>query len=321
MKIKMLFSISVIIPAYNVEQFIETAIVSALQQPEVSEVIVVDDGSTDKTLQIVKSLQLVNAKIKIYHHENSINKGRSATRNLGIQKATGDYISFLDADDYYLEHRFRNDIMIFHGDKNCDGVYNAVGFHFYRQATPLEKDKLKLNTVVKKLLPNELFDGIVSSKYGYLHLNGITIKKTVFDCTGFFNESLMVAEDSDIIFKMALKCCLLPSVIDKPVAKRGVHDVNVFTDDTLYKVYNIKLYKELLEWSYQNDIALKNKDTLLKWLWFFKFRDGNSLWNHIVYWGYLVRGIPELFFSILSIKYFPIIRQRQILFPFLYRKN
>jgi glycosyltransferase involved in cell wall biosynthesis len=321
MKIKMLFSISVIIPAYNVEQFIETAIVSALLQPEVSEVVVVDDGSTDKTLQITKSLQVVNAKIKIYHHENSINKGRSATRNLGIQKATGNYIAFLDADDYYLEHRFRNDLKIFREDKNCDGVYNAVGFDFYRQVTPLELDKLKLNTVVKKLRPSELFDGIVSSKYGYLHLNGITIKKTVFDCIGYFNESLMVAEDSDIIFKMALKCCLLPSEINNPVAKRGIHDVNIYSDEALYKVYNIKLYKELLEWSYQNDIAIGNKDTLLKWLWFFKFRDGNSLWNHIIFWGYLVGGIPELFFSILSIKYFPIIRQRQILFPFLYQKN
>ena len=317
----MLFSVSVIIPAYNVEQFIETAIVSALQQPEVNEVIVVDDGSTDKTLQIVKSLQRVNAKIKFYHHENSINKGRSATRNLGIQKATGAYIAFLDADDYYLEHRFRNDATIFYGDKNCDGVYNAVGFHFYRQVSPLELDKLKLSTVVKKLSSNELFDGIVSSKYGYLHLNGITIKKTVFDRIGTFNESLKVAEDSDIIFKMALKCYLLPSEILNPVAKRGIHDVNIYSDEALYKVYNVKLYKELLKWSYHNGIAIKNKDTLLKWLWFFKFRDGNSLWNHIVFWGYLVGGIPELLFSILSIKYFPIIRQRQILFPFLYQKN
>lgn len=317
----MLFSLSIIIPAYNVEQFIETAIVSALQQPEVSEVVVVDDGSTDNTMRIVKTMQVVNSKIKIYNHENSINKGRSATRNLGIQKATGDYIAFLDADDYYLEHRFKNDVKIFQGNKNCDGVYNAVGFHFYRQVTPLELDKLKLSTVVKKLRPNELFDGIVSSKYGYLHLNGITIKKTVFDCIGSFNESLMVAEDSDIIFKMALKCFLLPSEIHNPVAKRGIHGVNIYSDEALYKVYNVKLFKELLEWSYQNGIAIKNKDTLLKWLWFFKFRDGNSLWNHIIFWGYLVGGIPELLFSILSIKYFPIIRQRQILFPFLYQKN
>jgi len=317
----MTFSITVIIPAYNVEQFIETAIVSALQQLEVIEIVVVNDGSTDNTMRIVKTMQVVNSKIKIYHHENSINKGRSATRNLGIQKATGDYIAFLDADDYYLEHRFKNDVKIFQGNKNCDGVYNAVGFHFYRQVTPLELDKLKVSTVAKKLRPNELFDGIVSSKYGYLHLNGITIKKTVFDCIGYFNESLMVAEDSDIIFKMALKCFLLPSEIHNPVAKRGIHDVNIYSDEALYKVYNVKLFKELLEWSYQNGIAIKNKDTLLKWLWFFKFRDGNSLWNHIIFWGYLVGGIPELLFSILSIKYFPIIRQRQILFPFLYQKN
>ena len=53
----MTFSISVIVPAYNVEQFIKKAIVSIIQQPEVSEILVINDGSTDKTLEIVKKPQ------------------------------------------------------------------------------------------------------------------------------------------------------------------------------------------------------------------------------------------------------------------------
>ena len=100
------FLISVIIPVYNGEQFIEKAISSAIMQPEVAEVIVINDGSTDNTQEIIKNLQLESSKIKIYQHKNNENKGRSASRNLGVKKAFSKYLAFLDADDYYLKDRF-----------------------------------------------------------------------------------------------------------------------------------------------------------------------------------------------------------------------
>ncbi len=109
----MALSISVIIPAYNVESFIEKAIMSAIQQSEVNEVVVINDGSTDKTLQIIENLKNSNPKIKIFHHKNRSNQGRSASRNLGIKEATGNYIAFLDADDFYLSNRFSKDQIIF----------------------------------------------------------------------------------------------------------------------------------------------------------------------------------------------------------------
>lgn len=317
----MRFSISVIIPAYNVEGFVEKAILSAVQQPEVIEVLVVNDGSTDGTQKRLEKLRDENLKVIIFQHKNGANLGRSATRNLGIQKARANYIAFLDADDFYLENRFVNDKFVFENIQSCDGVYNAVGFHYYRKATAAELQKSHLNSLSKKLAPQELFDGIVSSKYGYLHLNGITVKRSVFDSIGLLNDSLLVAEDSDIIFKMALKCNLEAGIISQPLALRGIHDSNIFNNEDVYKIYNIKLYESILSWSYKNKIALQQKDTILKWLWFFKFRDGNSLWNHVIYWFFLVKKNPEFFFSILGIKYFPLIRLRQILFPFLFTKQ
>ena len=317
----MTFSISVIVPAYNVEQFIEKAIVSIIQQPEVSEILVINDGSTDKTLEIVKKLQKDNCKIKIFNHYNSINKGRSASRNLGIKNAKENYIAFLDADDFYLENRFANDKKIFDKNKYIDGVYNAVGFEFYRGVSESELKKHKLSTVSKKINPDALFNSIVSSKLGYLHLNGITVKKTVFDTIGLFNESLVVAEDSDIIFKMALKCRLESGIIDIPLAKRGVHDTNIFTQEDLYKKYNVKLYESLVDWSCKNKISLVDIDTLLNWLWFFKFRTNKNIINYIFYWINLFGSNPKLIFSKLVIKYFPLVRLRQKLFPFLYKNN
>lgn len=88
--------ISIIITAFNSEKTIEKAIKSALEQNyEDLEIIVVDDGSKDNTEQKVLSFE--NDTIKYYKKENS---GVSDTRNFGIEKATGDYLMFLDDDDY-----------------------------------------------------------------------------------------------------------------------------------------------------------------------------------------------------------------------------
>ena len=317
----MTFSVSVIIPAYNVERFIKTAINSALNQTEVNEVIVINDGSTDKTMEIVELLQLSSSKIKIFQHEKGLNKGRSATRNLGIQNATSKFIAFLDADDFYLANRFSNDSKIFEESNVVEGIYNAVGFHFYRQATKTEEQTFKLSTVSQKIKPEDFFEAVISSKYGYLHLNGLTVKKSVFDKIGFFNESLVVAEDSDIIYKMALKCYFVTGIIDEALAKRGIHDSNVFDKDDLYKKYNIKLYESVITWGLKNKISIKNIDLTLKWLWVIKFRMKDSLINHTIYWARLFLNNHQLLFSYLSVKYFPIIRLRQDIFLFLYKKK
>lgn len=314
----MSFLISVIIPAYNVERFIKKAIISALEQDQVGEVVVVDDGSTDNTVTIIKELQKSDSKIKIFYHPNHINKGRSATRNLGIKNASYSYIAFLDADDFYLAGRFKKDREILDGKPNLEGVYNAVGFHYYRDASESEKKQNKISTFSQKVLPNELFDAVISSKYGYLHLDGLTVKKTVFDKIGYFNEKLLVAEDSDIIYKLALKCKMIESSILEPKALRGIHENNIFTRSDLYKVYNIKLYESIVYWACDNKISLAHIDTTLKWLWIFKFREKKGLIKNTLYWGLLFFKRPKLLISYLGIKYFPIIRLRQELFPYLY---
>ena len=312
------FNLTVIIPAYNVECFIEKAIQSVLEQAEVSEIIVVDDGSTDTTTQIIKELKLKNPTIKLLQHPNKVNKGRSASRNLAIQNATGTYIAFLDADDYFLSNRFTNDFKVFQENESCQGVYNAVGFHFYRGATELELQTHKLYTVKKQLNPEELFENLLYGRCGHFHINGLTVKKSVFQVTGLFNEKLIVAEDTELFWKMAIKCHLITGIIDKAVAVRGVHEKNVFNDKKLYEIYIIKMYQTLLVWCASNQVVFKTKDELLKRIWIIKQKENNKLYKDIIYWGKLFLSRPNLLFSILSIKYFPIIRYRQMLFPFLY---
>ena len=92
--------ISVIIPAYNAEQFLDETLESVLSQTyENWECIIVNDGSTDNTESIAKKWCEKDARFCYFYKENS---GVSDTRNLGIKEARGEYIAFLDADDLYM---------------------------------------------------------------------------------------------------------------------------------------------------------------------------------------------------------------------------
>lgn len=314
------FSISVIIPVYNGDRFIEKAVKSAIEQPEVFEIVLINDGSTDRTLQIIEKLQCKFPLIKTFHHRNKENKGRSASRNLGIKKASGNYIAFLDADDFYLANRFSNDKKIFQEKSEVDGVYNAIGAHFYREASKEEINELKLFTVNEKINQEDLFNVLISGKQGYFSIDGLTVKRSVFDEVGYFNEELVVAEDTDLIWKMALKCHLEGGIIDKPVAMRGVHDKNVFNRNELYEIYDLKLYESMYVWSVKNKVNIKIVEGFLERIWILIYKKKRPLYCYLNYWLRLNLKTPRLLFSFLGIKYFPVVRLRKKLFAFLYTK-
>lgn len=90
--------ISVIIPAYNAEKTVERCVLSVLNQTYSNlEIIIIDDGSTDNTLEIINQLCSKDSRINVFSVEN---RGVSNARNIGLNKSTGDYIAFIDADDY-----------------------------------------------------------------------------------------------------------------------------------------------------------------------------------------------------------------------------
>ena len=126
-------SISVIIPVFNAARFVEKAVESVLAQPETKEVLLVEDGSTDESLKICRQLADKYEAVKLFTHPGNANKGAGASRNLGITRASGDFIAFLDADDYFLPDRFRAERKIFEEQPETDGVYGALGFHYYSE--------------------------------------------------------------------------------------------------------------------------------------------------------------------------------------------
>ena len=190
--------ISVIVPVYNSEKYIERAVESLINQSyENMEIILINDGSTDASLKCCKNLSKKDNRIIVIDKENS---GVSSTRNIGIEKATGEYITFIDGDDYI-------DITAYEECMEIIDKYNPdfLKFSYYKES---EKKKIRYSF---KSEPNKLLD--IKNKESYIKkifsskdfegIWNLIIKKTILDEYKIrFDEKLIVAED----FKFMCDC-------------------------------------------------------------------------------------------------------------------
>lgn len=298
----MKFNVSVIIPVFNAEDYVALAINSALEQKEVEEVIVVNDGSTDNTQNILEEFLKLDSRVIIYYHLNKKNLGRSASRNLGIKNASCNFIAFLDADDYYLPNRFLTDKKVFNDHPDADGVYNAIGAKFYKDANLEEKDRLKLTTLSKSVLPKNLFFEMWPKGYsGSFSGDGLTVKKEIFKKVGFFNQTLEVAEDTDLFIKMALTTKLYPGELREPVCIRGIHGNNAIHElgGRLYIGNYFKMYKGLLIWGYKKNVPSLALDYFWERLYqHFKLLHKNDSFlnlKELIFWLKMGINVPILF--------------------------
>lgn len=118
--------ISIIIPSYNYQNFIANTIESVINQTYDNwELIIVDDGSTDDSLAIIEKYRN-NSKIKIFQHENGVNKGLKDTILLGLEKSKGDYIAFLESDDWWEKNYLEKKAEILDKNENIKFIFNNV---------------------------------------------------------------------------------------------------------------------------------------------------------------------------------------------------
>jgi glycosyltransferase involved in cell wall biosynthesis len=261
----MMLAISVIIPVYNAAAFLEKAVNSALQFPEVKEILLLEDCSTDESLKLCKKLVSEHSRIKLFQHSDQGNHGAGKTRNLGLEKASQEYIAFLDADDYYLPNRFEAEKELFKKDK-IEGVFGAIGTEFLSEKGKKEfQEKFKnveLTTLKKPCEGNVIFRGLIgldATTGSFFHLNGLTIRRESLQKNNLkFKDSLRVHQDSDFITKLAHYCFLKSGIIEEAIAIRGVHDDNRITKIKLYSdEYNERqflLWDSVYEWSKTHEL-------------------------------------------------------------------
>lgn len=240
--------ISIIIPIYNAEKYLKKAVLSALNQKETAEVILIEDASTDKSFQLCQSLSRQHPKVQVFRHDDGQNHGAGASRNLGIQNAKCDYIAFLDADDFYLENRFKDTFSTFDQHPTALGVYEPVGIHYYahnKKTLFLNYNKgSEIDRVYPPVEPKHLFETLLLGGKGYFQLNGLVVKKEIFQKVGFFDKTLKQAQDTDLILKMSLTMQLFAGQVHRIIAKRGLHDTNRIFNEAEGLINHRKLYQK-----------------------------------------------------------------------------
>lgn len=185
--------VSVIIPAYNRESYICQAVDSVLNQTFKNvELIIVDDGSTDGTRDILESY---GDRICLLEHPGRANKGQSSALNLGIKKSTGNYIAILDSDDYWDLKKIEMQVDYLEKNPGIGLVYsngkavNAEGKVLYDIYRTGHKE---LNQPANLLLDCYLF----------VPTNSL-FRKEIIESTGYFDESLRSAQDHDMAIRIA----------------------------------------------------------------------------------------------------------------------
>lgn len=186
--------ISVIIPLFNKEYFIENTLESVKAQTFSDfEIVIVNDGSTDNSVKIVENF--TDNRIKIFHTEN---KGVSSARNFGIEKASGKYIAFLDADDIW-KNDFLQTIYLLIATYPEEKVFScAIEIENGNKIFPAEY------SISKGKNPHviDYFKG--SLLQSAIFTSGAVFHKSVFETAGSFNIYLKTEEDIDLWIRIGL---------------------------------------------------------------------------------------------------------------------
>ena len=200
----MLPLVSVIIPLFNCENYIEETLLSVVNQTyKKLEIIVVNDGSDDNSLQ--KANSIIDSRIIILNQEN---KGASATRNLGLRYATGKYIQFLDADDLISSEKIEKQVIVLENSDEYSIAYCST-IYFFNGENHLEKfqneyDKAFLNfssDPVKFMI--NLWGGY-TGKSSMIQPNAWLTPKKLIDKIGYWDEEVTLDDDGEFFARAVL---------------------------------------------------------------------------------------------------------------------
>ncbi len=237
-------TITVIITSYNREKIIGRAVDSVLGQTRpADEIILVDDGSSDNTDQLIKEKY---PDLKYIWQEN---RGIGHARNTGISQARGIWIAFLDSDDEWLPSKLINQLRALQHQPNYKICHtNEIWVRNGKRVNPMKKHEKSGGFIFKNCLPL----CIISP-------SSVIIHRSVFEEYGLFDESLPVCEDYDLWLRL---CAFLPILyLEKPqIIKYGGH-----SDQLSHKYWGMDRFRIIaLEKIIANKkISYENKDAAL----------------------------------------------------------
>lgn len=244
--------ISVIIPNHNNATFILESIKSALSQEHVSEVIVIDDASTDDSVVLVETLAQKDNRLLIIKTKKDQAQGAAYSRNLGLDNAKGKYIAFLDSDDIYLANRFEKAIMVLDKNQSIHGVYDDVWS--YNESFDKRDPSFDI-CMPQDVDPSQLLEHLIFNGKTFISIIGLILRSDVAKRYRM-DFSLQIGEDSDYIWRLAQNHQLVHSGQYPSLIQRRVHSNNITKNKKLWDESRVTLYSNWYDYSRSENLSL-----------------------------------------------------------------
>ena len=218
--------VSIIIPTFNRRDYITTALDSVLAQSYKDyEIIIIDDGSSDDTKEVLKPYQ---NNIRYFYQDN---RGIPATRNKGIREAQGDYIAFLDSDDYWLPEKLKRQIECFKQNPHYGMVATRCS-----SITPDGRFRKKNRPGKSGWVLTDLF------KANFIRTSSAMIEKECFEKVGLFDESLPECEEYDLWLRITKHYPI--GFINEPLTVYTDNPRGVSTDSLAGRILRLKVLEK-----------------------------------------------------------------------------
>jgi len=253
--------VSVVIPTFNYAQYVAHAVQSVLNQSFSDfEIILVDDGSTDKTQAVLAPFQ---PHIRYIYQDN---KGLPAARNTGIRAANGEYIAFLDSDDLWLPTKLEKQVALLDRREELGLVYCDFCWQYDEAGIVVrspQRDLFRSGFVFADLLMRN-----------FIHTPTPIVRSQVFDAVGLFDESLPASEDWDMWLRIV--ACFKIDFVDEVLAIYRFHSSSMSRNYLLRYQYELEVFnKAVTSFPEMAEQAGRHKDCRLAEL---ELGLGKELW-------------------------------------------
>jgi glycosyltransferase involved in cell wall biosynthesis len=243
--------VSVVIPTFNRAAFIAEAIDSVLEQNFPSfEILVVDDRSTDRTVQVIK--RLMQRHPEIFLLENKRRKGPSGARNTGILAATGEFVAFLDSDDTWLPNHLEKGVLFLEGHKEVTVLFGNFRVEdvtgcdtrhdFFDRKRVLHQIKKDMVNAHFAILCGNVFHALIQENFFHV---GTSIIRSDVARKVLFDEHIRLSEDRDFAIRLSkiegavFGCRFEPTFIQR---RHGTNLSDFSDTDNLLEAQNAHVY-------------------------------------------------------------------------------
>jgi glycosyltransferase involved in cell wall biosynthesis len=228
-------SVSAIIPTYNRAHLLPEAIESAIHQSHgLREIIVVDDGSTDRTEECVRPFL---SRIRYVKQEN---RGVSAARNRGIRESTSEFVAFLDADDVWVFEKTEKQLSALRSSPDA-----ALSFTDALVVSP-SGETMPTFLSGKGARDGHIFDALLRSSF--ILPSTVMVKRRCLEDAGLFDEALRCCEDLDLWLRISRKYPV--KMVTEPLAAWRRREDSLTARITSMATGNVQVYRKLLSKSY-----------------------------------------------------------------------